>query len=565
LLLASDCRAGRSSALLRLGRFVLLGGSIIASGCSLSIFDRTECTVDADCSTFGDGSTCAEDGYCSVTGGSGGTCSTNQECVTQQGDYHICRKSDSTCVPLLTNLCTSVEGDYLDDNAFIIGSIGPVEGEDESTGRSELNAIALATSDFAKAANGLPPRPGAEGRRSYVVVGCNDNGDSATGVNAARHLVDTLQVPAIIGAAYSGITIDLTTEVTIPAGVLVISPSATSVALTDLDDQGLLWRTSPSDIFQGAALAQYAPRVEDEVRETESIPVGEKIHFTILHKGDAYGEGLAKALEAKLIINGEPALDASNSDSYTRFNYGDPDNPSESPLKYGAAATTAIDARSHIIAVFGTSEAISNVILQIESQWDSGSPPSYRPRFIGSDGVLTTALWDAVGKNDDLRRRITGSVPGTSNPLFQVFKSDFTAKFDDGVSSPDVFGAAGAFDAAYLLGFATVANADQPETGANLAQALKRMVPPGEPKSAAANDISATFQLLSAGKNVDFTGASGPLDFDVNTGEAPSDVLIWCMPSDSSGSATAGIASGYFFDASTNALGGTELGPQCKF
>ncbi|MEJ7729591.1 MAG: ABC transporter substrate-binding protein [Polyangiaceae bacterium] len=535
----------------------------------MNTFERTECATNADCSAFGEASACLPEGFCSGTtggaGGSSGECSTNQECVTTQGDFHICRKSDFTCVPLLTNLCTSIDGDYVDDNAFIIGSIGPVEGEDASTGRSELNAIELAANDFAKAANGLPARPGTTGRRPYVVIGCNDNGDTPTGVDAAKHLANTVQVPAIIGAAYSGITISMSTEVTIPAGVLTISPSATSVALTDLDDKGLVWRTSPSDIFQGAALAQYAPRVEDEVRDTEIIPAVDPISFTILHKGDAYGEGLAKALEAKLVINGKPALDASNSENYTRFNYGDPDNPSQSPLKYGEAVTTAIGRRSHIIAVFGTSEAINDVIVQIENQWDTGSPPSYRPRFIGSDGVLTTALWDAVSKNNGLRKRITGSVPGTNNPLFQVFKSDFTAKYNDGVSSPDVFGAAGAFDAAYLLAFATVANGDRPETGANLAEALKRMVPPGESKSAAANDISATFQLLSAGKNVDFNGASGPLNFDVETGEAPSDVIIWCMPSDASGNATAGIASGYFFDAAKDALGGTEFGSQCKF
>jgi hypothetical protein len=74
-------------------------------------------------------------------------------------------------------------------------------------------------------------------------------------VKVARHLVNDLGVQAIIGVAYSGITISFATAVTVPAGVLAISPAATSVLITSLDDKGLVWRTSPSDRFQGRAAA----------------------------------------------------------------------------------------------------------------------------------------------------------------------------------------------------------------------------------------------------------------------------------------------------------------------
>jgi branched-chain amino acid transport system substrate-binding protein len=52
------------------------------------------------------------------------------------------------------------------------------------------------------------------------------------------------------------VTIRTTTDVTIPAGVLALSPSATSPAITGLNDRGLVWRTAPSDEIQAEALAK---------------------------------------------------------------------------------------------------------------------------------------------------------------------------------------------------------------------------------------------------------------------------------------------------------------------
>ncbi|HSN98172.1 MAG TPA: ABC transporter substrate-binding protein, partial [Candidatus Nanopelagicales bacterium] len=241
---------------------VLIGLGLCAasSSCTL-IIDRSpaQCESDADCSAF-PGTACSADLVCVEP-----SCATNQECVDRLGPYHACVKQTGACADLRSPQCSVIEGDYAADGAILLGVVVPTEGEAAGTGKAILNGVRLALAEFEQTSNGLPPAPGSSARRPLAIVACNDNSDANTSVAAAQHLV-SLGVPAIIGAAFSGLTIKMATEVTIPGETLVISPSATSVAITDLADEGLVWRTSPSDIFQAGAIVLYATALQDAVR-----------------------------------------------------------------------------------------------------------------------------------------------------------------------------------------------------------------------------------------------------------------------------------------------------------
>ena len=529
-----------------------------APGCSLLVEQGgDQCETNEECTAF-PGTTCIE-GVCSA-----GECALNQECIDKYGPYHICRKVDGVCAPLLTNECQKVVGDYTDDNAFLFGaSVGH-----DATGVAEQNAVALAISDFDTATNGLPARPGSSGRRPMVVVACDDDSDQDTAVVAATHLANVVRVPAIVGGSYSGITLRIANDVTIDAGTLVISPSATSTVITELDDNGLVWRTSPSDIYQSVALAQYIKsRLEPEIRAELMLMTSDAIRLSVFHKGDAYGTGLAVALEgdpAFVEINGESVSDPANAGRYKRVDYGDPDNATQNPPHYQDAIDAAIDDQPHIIAIFGTTESIDDVLLPIEAGWNDAV--GYKPRYLLADGAYSTPeLFAAVKGNEDLRRRISGSVPGTTSSLFSAFKNAYDSKFPGADAKADTFGAPGAYDAAYLLAFAAVANAAQPETGANLALALRRMVG-GDDVNVGLNTINTAFQKLSlAGGKIDFDGASGPLNFDVDTGEAPSDVQIWCVTTDSQGGQIGAFTDIYLEAASLTLKGPVTFGSQCNF
>lgn len=112
---------------------------------------------------------------------------------------------------------------------------------------------------------GFPRSPGGT-TRPIVLVGCNSVVTEEQAVEAAKHLVDDLEVQAIIGHTFDDNTIAIATRVTIPKGVLLVSPSAPSDALATIIDNDLVWSAAPSKSFQGTALAAYYPDVEARAR-----------------------------------------------------------------------------------------------------------------------------------------------------------------------------------------------------------------------------------------------------------------------------------------------------------
>lgn len=472
-------------------------------------------------------------------------CKVNADCPAE---YTVCRKNK--CVSLQSEDCARIVGDYKNDSAIVIGSLFPTAGADQSTGLPMQDAIEVAIEDFRKAGN-VVPVPGTTARRPLVLVGCNDNSDDGTAVRAAHHLVDDIQVPAIIGACFSGITTKVATDVTIPGGTLLISPSATSVSITSLADNGLVWRTAPSDVIQADAHAAFFTQIEADVREKQALG-NNPINVAIAHKGDAYGAGLAQALAAKLQMNGAAAIDNSNSTHFKVLDYGDPDDATTPPT-YAEAIAQIITLKPHVIYLFGTTETITDMLVGIESQWPSGA--GYKPIYLAADGTLVDELADTVGTNDDLRRRIFGTIPGTNSANYKTFRILYNSVIKDGTSA-DIAGTANSYDALYNLAFAAVAIGDKPLTGANLKDGFAKLVPPGVALNVGSNQINTAFQMLLAGQSFDFVGASGPLDYDLTTGEASSDMLIWCLPTDGT-RAQRGTATEQYYDAAKKTMSGT--------
>ena len=71
--------------------------------------------------------------------------------------------------------------------------------------------------------------------------------DAAAASAAAERLITSDGVAAIMGADCSGVTTAIANNVAVPKGVVMVSPSATSPALTTINDNGFFFRTAPSD------------------------------------------------------------------------------------------------------------------------------------------------------------------------------------------------------------------------------------------------------------------------------------------------------------------------------
>ena len=101
---------------------------------------------------------------------------------------------------------------------------------------------------------------------------------------------------------------------------------------------------------------------------------------------------------------------------------------------------------------------------------------------------------------------------------------------------------------------------NEPLSGTTVARGLLRTVPPGQEIRVGPTQLNTAFGIMTnpSGGNMDFQGASGPLDFDVVTGQAESDVLIWCMSETSGGDNQTEVSSGLLYVAADEALAGQE-------
>lgn len=567
----------------------LLGGLAMAFGliaaapsCSLIIDPSdVQCNSSTPC---GAGKKCVDD-VCVVdtTPPPPEGCATTTDC-DEKGEFQICRKKEGetvgTCVALKSALCDTVIGNYKAPDPFIFGSIHPTKAPvagDADVGIAMEESIKLALSELQKSAKGLPI-PNDTARREVVMIGCSDNAESADSITAAKHLVEDVGVQAIIGGAFSGITIDTTTNVTIPNKALFITASGTSPAITDLSDKpagsqyGLVWRTVPSDNFQANALAQYMDVVETSVRTELSLQSGDKLKVVVLHTSDAYGTGLRDALQQKLKFNGQDALAQANT-NYFAVAYDDLDQ--DPPVTYYTEAKNkAIMEGAHVIFLFGFSEAVTEVFAKIELEW---TIPTHRPRYVLSDAIYGSTLANTINvgepdpmKRADWRRRTTGVVPGPSDQdiLYKGFLVSYASGMRPG--DPTIFGAASAYDAAYLLFYSAATITDGPITGVKLAEGMAKMSKADPAVEAVvkvgASELPSVLNKLAAGtyKSIDYNGAFGPLNFDSTTGEPAANVQIFCLANDGTGNAKSQL-SGAFYNADTQMLESIDkLETNCK-
>jgi hypothetical protein len=84
-------------------------------------------------------------------------------------------------------------------------------------------------------------------------------------------------------------------------------------------------------------------------------------------------------------------------------------------------------------------------------------------------------------------------------------------------------------------------------------------MPHGEPIDVGPNGIFDALNTLAAGENIDLNGATGRLDFDLESGEAPIDLAILCVKMEGDGADN--VESGLTYDATAAVLRGAMRCP----
>ena len=336
---------------------------------------------------------------------------------------------------------------------IILGFTGPIESltPDMASGAELAFKEATESGELLGGANIIPLRAD-----STCV-------DSAAATTAAEDLVSQ-GIIAIMGADCSGVTGALVTNVAVPNGIAMISPSATSPALTDADDNGLFFRTAPSDARGGQVLA--------EITKEKGVK-----SLAITYVNTDYGVGLMEVYKNAVESHGITVTTVASHET--------------DKADYSAEVGVLSSAGGEALAVLGYLDQGGNQIIQ--GSLDSGAFDT----FVLSDGMIGDALTDQFGSNLD---KSFGSMPGSLGEGTQIFNS-YAEK--SGIN-PSVY-VGESYDAAALIVLAMQAggSADKDSISSNIMSVANG---PGEPIMA--GELSKGLKLLAEGKAVDYQGAT---------------------------------------------------------
>ena len=290
--------------------------------------------------------------------------------------------------------------------------------------------------------------------------------DSAAATAAAERLITADGVVAIMGADCSGVTTAILTSVAIANGVPMVSPSATSPALSTVEDQGLFFRTAPSDARQGQVMA--------DVLADMSVKT-----VAITYTNNDYGKGLADAFTAAHeAAGGKIAITVPHEDG---------------KADYSAEVGTLSAVDADMLAVLGYIDQGGAGIIQAAIDADAYD------KFLFGDGMIGEALVNKFGKNLD---GAVGTLPGSEGAGPDAFLA--TAN-NGGVNGDGPFRGE-SYDAAALiiLAMQSAGSATKEGIAANIMAVANA---PGE--KILAGELGKALEILAAGGEVDYQGATG--------------------------------------------------------
>lgn len=286
--------------------------------------------------------------------------------------------------------------------------------------------------------------------------------DAAAASAAAERLITSDGIVAIMGADCSGVTGAILSNVAVPNGVVMISPSATSPGLTTMEDNGLFFRTSPSDARQGAVLA--------DVLEEKGIK-----SVAVTYTNSDYGKGLSDAFAAS--YDGEITINTSHEDG---------------KADYSAEIAALASAGGELLVVLGYVDQGGKGIIQAAA--DTGAFDT----FLLGDGMYGDSLIADLG---DVVEGSMGIVPWAEGEGTDAFNALGEAA---GINVSSAY-TRESYDAGALIALAMAKGgaATKEAVASNVldvANAPGELILPGE--------LGKALEILAAGGDIDYVGAT---------------------------------------------------------
>jgi branched-chain amino acid transport system substrate-binding protein len=366
------------------------------------------------------------------------------------------------------------------DEPLRIGALFPFTGDLSDFGPAFMQAAELA-------ANEINAGGGVNGQPIELV-----QGDSGTApqqaVEDARRLIELEGVSAIVGPAASGEVLSTVESVAGPAGVLVITPSATSPALTIANDEDFLFRTTISDAAQGVVMADLA---QEQGFQTACT----------LYVNNPYGQGLSDAFAARFTeLGGTVTVQVPHE---------------QEQASYASELATCTEGDPDVLIAIAYPESGRVFLRELV---EAGNPPS----VIFSDGLKSPDLFAELGW--DVFAGSYGTAAGAA-------ESDAAAAFD--AAWEEAYGEVPSYpylrevyDAIYLIALAAE-KADSVDSAA-IRDALREVASdPGTVASPGTEGWQAAVEGITAGDDLNYEGAVGPVDLDEAGDVSKGTIIIW--------------------------------------
>ncbi len=289
--------------------------------------------------------------------------------------------------------------------------------------------------------------------------------DASAATAAAERLITSDGVDAIVGADCSGVTGAVLTNVAVPNGIVMISPSATSPALSEAEDNGLFFRTAPSDARQGQVMTEAL--LEMGIKEV-----------ALTYSNSDYGKGIADSFQSAFeAAGGTVTISAAHEDGKADYS-----------AEVGALAAAGGD---RLVVAGYLDQGGSGVV---RAALDAGAFDT----FHFPDGMYGSNLEANFGSEID---GSTGQVPGTDSPGAATMAKMGEENGFDGTSSF----VGESYDAAALIMLAmqaanSKASADFMGKVMDVANAPGEKIYPGE--------LAKALQILKDGGEIDYVGAT---------------------------------------------------------
>ena len=285
--------------------------------------------------------------------------------------------------------------------------------------------------------------------------------DAAAATAGAERLITAEGISAIVGADCSGVTIAVLQNTAMAKGMVMISPSATSPALSDMEDNGLFFRTAPSDAREGQVVAEM-------LKEKGYNSVA------LTYTNNDYGKGLADAIQSNFESMG------GNITIVTAHEEGKGD--------YSAEVAELAQAGGDLLVVAGYLDQGGKMIIQ--GSLDAGSFDT----FFLPGGMIGDSLPEAIGSDLD---GSFGVVAGTDSPGAKMMSEIIGGELGPFVGE--------SYDAAALIMLAmqaagSTSSADFAGKVLDVANAPGEKIFPGE--------LAKGMKILAGGGEIDYVGAS---------------------------------------------------------